>query len=81
VKRIPVGLTDEQHARLKREAARSHRSVGALIRHAVDEAYPDDAEVRRRLHARAAEAIGRYSSGKTDISERHDVYLAELDAW
>lgn len=81
VKRVPVGFTDEQHARLKTLAARRHRSIGALIRDAVDETYPAELRVRRRLHARAAQAIGRHNSGRSDVSERHDEYLAEVDRW
>jgi len=81
MKRIPVGLTDEQHARLKSEAARRRRSVGALIREAVDDAYPEESLVRRQAHARALQAIGKFHSGKSDIADQHDDYLAELDRW
>jgi len=44
VRRIPIGLTDNQHARLAREAARRRVSVGALVRQAVDATFPEDLE-------------------------------------
>jgi len=47
VRRIPIGLTDSQHARLGREAARRHVSVGALVREAVDATFPEDRPAHR----------------------------------
>src|SRR5664280_871187 len=44
VRRIPIGLTDSQHARLGRESARRHVSVGALVREAVDTTFPEELE-------------------------------------
>ncbi len=81
MRRIPIGLTDPQHERLRREARRRRTSVGALIRDAVDRTYPEDAEARREARAGAREVFGRFHSGAHDISERHDEYLAELDRW
>jgi hypothetical protein len=65
VRRIPIGLTDSQHARLGREAARRHVSVGALVREAVDATFPDEL------------VLGAFDSGRSDISERHDDLLGE----
>jgi hypothetical protein len=53
-------------------------SVAELVRRAVDayvaaEIAPSIEERRRR----ALEAAGRFGSGKTDIGNRHDDYLAE----
>lgn len=81
MKRIPISLTLAQHERLQREAHRRKSSVAHLVREAVDEVYPDDAERRREARIRALEVIGKFHSGKTDISERHDDYLAEFDRW
>ncbi len=81
MKRIPIGLTDEQHARLRLESGRRRRSVGALVREAVDQVYPDAADGQAQLRAAAREVFGRFHSGATDVSERHDEYLAELERW
>ena len=77
VRRIPIGLTDSQHARLGREAARRHMSVGALVREAVDAAFPDELEARRAARRRSSAVLGAFDSGRSDISERHDELLGE----
>ncbi len=77
VRRIPIGLTDSQHARLGREAARRQVSVAALVREAVDAAFPDELEARRAARRRAARVLGTFDSGRSDISERHDEMLGE----
>ncbi len=80
VRRIPIGLTDSQHARLRREAARRHVSVGALVREAVDATFPEELEARRAARRRSLSALGTFDSGRSDISERHDELLGE-DRW
>jgi hypothetical protein len=76
-RRIPIGLTGAQHARLRREAARRHVSVGALVREAVDATFPDELEARRAARGRSMEVVGAFDSGRTDTSERHDELLGE----
>jgi len=78
VRRIPIGLTDAQHARLAREAARRHVSVGSLVRQAVDATFPDELEARRAARFRSLAALGSFDSGRSDISERHDELLGEV---
>ncbi|MCS7350016.1 MAG: ribbon-helix-helix protein, CopG family [Anaerolineae bacterium] len=63
---------------MKELAARQKVSVAALIRRAVREwletsAGVSDIERRRRALA----VIGQFRSGLSDVSERHDDYLAE----
>ena len=77
VRRIPIGLTDSQHARLGREAARRHVSVGTLVRAAVDATFPEELEARRAARARSSAVLGAFDSGRSDISERHDEVLGE----
>ena len=77
VRRIPIGLTDSQHARLGREAARRHVSVGALVREAVDATFPEELEARRAARRRSSAVLGAFDSGRSDISERHDELLGE----
>ncbi len=77
VRRIPIGFTDAQHERLRREAARRHLSVGALVREAVDATFPEELEARRAARVRSAAILGGFASGRDDISERHDAHLGE----
>ena len=77
MRRIPIGLSDSQHARLGREAVRRRVSVAALVREAVDAAFPDELEGRRAARARSVSVLGAFDSGRTDISERHDEFLDE----
>jgi hypothetical protein len=77
VRRIPIGLTDSQHVRLRREAARRHVSVGALVREAVDATFPEELEARRVARLRSFPVLGGFDSGRSDISERHDELLGE----
>lgn len=71
--RTQISLTDDQMRRLKAEARRRGISLAALVREAVDARLPaDDWQDRKR---RALEVVGRYDSGRTDISEHHDLYL------
>ena len=81
MKRVPIGFTEAQRERLRQESARRHRSVGVLVREAVDRAYPDERlqQVERRARARAG--FGRFHSGAGDIAERHDDYLEEIERW
>ena len=77
VRRIPIGLTDTQHARLAREAAHRHVSVGALVREAVDATFPEELEARRAARHRSLSVLGAFDSGRSDVSERHDELLGE----
>lgn len=80
VRRIPIGLTDSQHARLAREAVRRHVSVAALVREAVDASFPEKLEARRAARHRSVTVLGAFDSGRSDVSERHDELLGE-GAW
>lgn len=81
MKRIPIGLTEVQRERLRGEATRRHRSIGSLVREAVDRAYPDERLEQAERRARARAGFGRFHSGTNDIAERHDDYLDEVDRW
>jgi len=76
--RTQIQLTDEQAKALKEAAARQGRSMAELVRDGVEavlraEAGPSREELKRR----AIEALGRFRSGKADVSSEHDRYLAE----
>lgn len=76
--RTQIQLTEEQAKGLKRLAAAKKVSMAELIRQGVDTILRSntgiDLDERRR---RAIAAVGRFRSGKRDISEKHDQYLAE----
>jgi hypothetical protein len=77
VRRIPIGLTDSQHARLGREAGRRRVSIGALVREAVDATFPEELESRRAARRQSLGVLGAFDSGRSDVSERHDELLGE----
>jgi len=76
--RTQIQLTEEQAKALKKMAAARHLSSAELIRRAVDimikSAAAADPEERRK---RAIDIAGRFSSGKSDVSRKHDKYLAD----
>jgi hypothetical protein len=76
--RTQIQLTEDQAKTLKRLAHSRHLSVAELIRQAVEGLIRSgggaDIEERRK---RALDIVGRFSSGKRDISREHDKYLAE----
>jgi len=76
--RTQIQLTEEQAKALKKMAASRHLSSAELIRRAVDIMIKSgpaaDPEERRK---RAIDIAGRFRSGKSDISRKHDKYLAD----
>ncbi len=74
--RTQIQLTEEQAKALKRVAAERGCSFAAVIRQAVEREVTTEEVVRRRR--RALEAIRAHpGSGRSDVSERHDDYLAQ----
>jgi hypothetical protein len=77
VVRTQIQLTEEQVKAIKKMAASRRVSGAALIRHAVDAMIKSgvaaDIEERRK---RAIDIVGKFRSGKRDVSKRHDEYLA-----
>jgi hypothetical protein len=74
--RMGVRFTQGQYEALKRKARRDRISLSAAIREAVDlwlNRSDRDAAIARSLAS-----VGRYRSGKKDISRRHDEELARI---
>jgi mRNA-degrading endonuclease RelE of RelBE toxin-antitoxin system len=76
--RTQIQLKEEQMKALKKLAAVKQSSISELIRTAVDNiiksgTVPNYEERRKR----AIEIVGRFRSGKHDVSLHHDEYLAE----
>ena len=76
--RTQIQLTDEQARAIKRIASSKGVSVAEVIRRAVEgiiKSSPKaDMEERQK---RALDIVGRFRSGKRDVSKRHDVYLTD----
>ena len=78
--RTQVSLTEEQMARLRREARRRGISLAAVVREAVDRSVPDDDAARVDRLARALRAAGSVASGTGDVAGAHDDLLSG-DRW
>jgi hypothetical protein len=76
MERTQISLTAEQATRLRGLARRRRTSMAALIRDAVDRSYPP-ATGTDEAWERALAAVGRVSSGRSDISVEHDRELAD----
>jgi len=75
--RTQIQLTEAQASRLKAAAARRGISMAEVIRQAVDAAVTsaDDRNPDARFE-RARRIAGRFRSGSSNISSRHDEHLA-----
>jgi hypothetical protein len=74
--RTQIQLTEAQAKALRELSRRENISIAKLIRRSLDQFLNSsmviDAEERR---IRAIKAVGRFRSGKSDISLHHDRYL------
>jgi len=76
--RTQIQLTKEQVKALKQIAASRHLSSAELIRRAIDSMIKSSpAADPEEMRKRAIEIAGKFSSGKRDVSRRHDKYLAD----
>ncbi len=72
-----IQMEEDQIEWLRAEARTRDVSVSQLIREGItlfrarEERFPEEKKKR------ALAAVGRFSSGASDVSERHDDYLAE----
>ena len=76
--RTQIQLTEDQAKALKKIAQSRHLSVAELIRKAVDTVIKSSnvTSVEER-HKRAMEIVGKFGSGKRDVSKKHDLYLTD----
>lgn len=76
--RTQIQLTEEQAERLRDLAHERDTSMAALVREAVDRLLAGTPHLTRRERMdRALAAAGKYRSGCSDVSERHDEYFAD----
>lgn len=76
--RTQIQLTESQAEKLKRIASSRGVSMAEVIREAVDRLPERDDRAERWARALAAVGKGRDREGATDVSVRHDDYLAEI---
>ncbi len=76
--RTQIQLTEDQARKVKKIAAHRGVPMAEVIRDAIDGMIHSEArtapEDRRK---RALDIVGKFRSGKRDVSKRHDAYLAE----
>lgn len=78
--RTQIQLTEEQAKQIKRIAASRGVPMAEVIRDAVEGTIRSSAIViSEERRNRALEIVGKFKSGKKNISRKHDSYLAE--AW
>jgi len=77
--RTQIQLTEEQVKAVKRIAVSRHLSVAEIIRRALDTMIRSSAVADpEERYKRAMEVVGKFSSGRRDISKKHDKYLSEV---
>ena len=76
--RTQIQLTEEQARKVKKIAAHRGVPMAEVIRDAIEGVIRSDTrtipEDRRK---RALDIVGKFRSGKRDVSKRHDAYLGE----
>lgn len=76
--RTQVQLTDRQLKALRDASSATGRSVADLIREGVDRYLAERTEVSREERIqRAIGVAGKFSSGLSDVSAKHDRHLAD----
>jgi hypothetical protein len=76
--RTQIQLTETQARTLKKVAMDKGTSVAEVIRRAVDNMVQRSPKVSSEERIkRALEIVGKFRSGRGDVSQKHDEYLAE----
>jgi hypothetical protein len=76
--KIQIRLEEQDLKALHQLAEEQGISVSKLVQRSVKQMLKESHKpTREELWERASSVIGKYRSGKTDIGQRHDDYLAE----
>ncbi len=75
--RTQIQIEENQIKWLKDKAKERGVSVSQLIREGVEFYRKNEDRLPEDQKKKALAAIGRYASGVSDISEKHDEYLAQ----
>jgi hypothetical protein len=78
--RTQIQLKEEQLEWLRSRARTRGISISQLIRESISFYRTHEEHLPGDQKRKALEAVGRFSSGASDVSERHDDYLAEAYA-
>jgi hypothetical protein len=74
-KLIAIRVSPALKVRLKRQAAAAEMPVSEFVRRAIEKAL--DAEPEPSLYESGRHLIGKYDSGRGDLSTRHSAVLKE----
>jgi hypothetical protein len=74
--RTQIQLTEEQARKVKRMAAHRGVPMAEVIRDAIEGAIRLDTQSEDR-RKRAVSIVGKFHSGKKNVSKEHDAYLTE----
>lgn len=74
--RTQIQLTEKQAEAIKNLARKKHISMAELIRQSIDK-MTKIGVVDEERRQRAMEAAGKFHSGVSDLSGKHDKYLIE----
>ena len=75
--RTQIQLDEEQARWLKAEANARGISLSQLIREGLSSFREQEERLPKEKKQKALQAVGMFASGVSDISARHDDYLAE----
>ena len=75
--RTQVQIEEGQIEWLRMKARDKGVSVSQMIRESIDHFKINEERLPTEKKARAMQAVGRFSSDCSDISQRHDDYLSE----
>jgi hypothetical protein len=77
--RTQIQLTEAQAEALHRLSASTGKSIAELIRNGIDRYLSAGPPGRTSQQIeRASRVVGRFSSGRSDVAEKHDRHLAEI---
>jgi hypothetical protein len=77
--RTQIQLTQTQARTVKKVAMIERTSVAEIIRRAVENMIQTNPQVSSQERVRrAVEIVGKFRSGKRNVSRKHDEYLAEV---
>jgi len=78
VVRTQIQLTEEQAKKVKKLAANRGIPMAEVIRDAIEGVIRSDARTSPEdVRKRALDVLGKFRSGKRDVTKRHDAYLGE----
>ena len=75
--RTQIQIEEDQIKWLRSEASRRGVSLSQLIRDGITLFRAREERIPKEKKRKALAAVGRFSSNLSDISERHDHYLAD----